>query len=59
VDAAEKQRGEIQKKIAKLDGERKKYVAARRKQLPPATNTLDEAIIAAVREAGRKRGFTF
>lgn len=59
VEAAEKQRGEIQKRIAKLDGERKKYVAARKKQLPPAASTLDEAIIAAVREAGRKRGFTF
>jgi hypothetical protein len=59
VRATEKKRSEIQKKIAVLDGERKKYVAEKRKQLPPAATTLDEAIIAAVRESGRKRGFTF
>jgi von Willebrand factor type A domain len=59
VAAAEQQRAELQKKIARLDAERKKYVAARRAKLPPASTTLDEAIIGAVREAGRKRGFTF
>jgi hypothetical protein len=30
-----------------------------RKNVPAAANTLDEAIVGAVREAGRKRGFTF
>ncbi len=55
----EQRRIEIQTKIAKLDGERKKFVAEQRKKLPPAASTLDEAMIAAVREAGRKRGFTF
>jgi len=59
VRATEKKRVEIQKRIAVLDGERKQYVAEKRKQLPPAATTLDEAIIAAVRESGRKRGFTF
>jgi hypothetical protein len=59
VRATERKRIEIQTRITVLDGERKKYVASARKKLPPAANTLDEAIIAAVREAGRKRGFTF
>jgi hypothetical protein len=59
VRTTEKKRSEIQKKIAMLDGERKKYVAEKRKLLPPAATTLDEAIIGAVRESGRKRGFTF
>jgi len=59
VRQTERKRIEIQKRITVLDGQRKKYVAAQRKKLPPAASTLDEAIIAAVREAGRKRGFTF
>jgi hypothetical protein len=59
VAAAEQQRAELQKKIARLDAQRKTYVAALRAKLPPASTTLDEAIIAAVREAGKKRGFTF
>ena len=59
VRQTERKRIEIQKRITVLDGERKKYVAAQRKKLPPAASTLDEAIIAAVREAGRKRGFAF
>jgi hypothetical protein len=59
VRTTERKRIEIQTRITVLDSERKKYVASARKNLPPAANTLDEAIIAAVREAGRKRGFTF
>lgn len=59
IRLTEKKRIEIQKRIAQLDVERKQYVAAKRKQLPPAATTLDEAIIGAVRESGRKRGFTF
>lgn len=59
IARSEQKRLLIQKKIAALDGERKKYVAAQRKNLPAASSTLDEAIIAAVREAGRKRGFVF
>jgi len=59
VAKTEQKRLEIQKRITTLDGERKKYVAAQKKKLPPAASTLDEAIIAAVREAGKKRGFVF
>lgn len=59
VRLMEKKRAELQKKISALDAERKVYVAAARKKLPPAATTLDEAIIGAVREAGKKRGFTF
>jgi hypothetical protein len=59
IAKTEQKRQEIQKRIATLDTQRKKYVAAERKKLPAATNTLDEAIIAAVREAGQKRGFVF
>ena len=59
VARTEQKREEIQKRITVLDGERKKYVAAQLKKLPAAASTLDEAIVAAVREAGRKRGFVF
>jgi len=59
VRETEAKRAELQTRIAKLDAERKKYIAAKQKTLPPAATTLDEAIIGAVREAGRKRGFTF
>lgn len=55
----QKERSEIQARIAKLGAERKKYIDAQMKNVPPAQNTLDEAIVAAVRAAGRKRGFTF
>ena len=59
VKDMERKRIEIQTRITVLDGERKKYIAAKKKTLPSASTTLDEAIIGAVREAGRKRGFTF
>jgi von Willebrand factor type A domain-containing protein len=59
IDATQKRREELQAKISRLDAERKKYIAAKMKNVPPASNTLDEAIVGAVREAGRKRGFTF
>jgi hypothetical protein len=59
LEVTEKKREEIQKRIVRLDAERKKYVANRMKNVPPASTTLDEAIVQAVREAGRKRGFTF
>ncbi|HYH06955.1 MAG TPA: vWA domain-containing protein [Thermoanaerobaculia bacterium] len=54
-----KERAALQKRIAELDAERRKYIAAQQKDLPAAQNTLDEAIVGAVREAGRKRGFAF
>lgn len=59
IAATEKKRLELQKKIARLDEDRKKHIAQVKRTLPPAKNTLDEAIITAVREAGKKRGFTF
>jgi hypothetical protein len=59
IRATEQKRVELQKKITLLDVARKKYIAARRHKLPPAASTLDEAILRAVREAGRKRGFRF
>jgi hypothetical protein len=59
IATTEKKRLELQKKITRLHEERKKHVAQLRRTTPPAKNTLDEAIITAVREAGKKRGFTF
>lgn len=59
VEALEKKRTALQAKIARLDAERKAHVARLERTLQPAKNTLDEAIITAVRAAGKKRGFTF
>lgn len=59
IEKTEKERDAIKKRIAELDAERKKYIAAKKKDIPPAQSTLDEAIVSAVREAGRKRGFAF
>ncbi|HEX2834259.1 MAG TPA: vWA domain-containing protein [Thermoanaerobaculia bacterium] len=59
VRLTEKKRTDLKARIATLDTARKTYIAAQRKNVPPAASTLDEAIISAVREAGRKRGFTF
>jgi hypothetical protein len=56
VEALEKKRSDLQAKIARLDAERKAHVAKLQRTLPPAKNTLDEAIITAVREAGRNGG---
>jgi hypothetical protein len=52
----EKERDGLQKQIAQLSDARRKYLSTVK---TPAQNTLDEAIVAAVRESGRKRGFTF
>jgi hypothetical protein len=59
IAGMEKKRLELQKTIARLHEERTKHIAQLRRTTPPAKNTLDEAIITAVREAGKKRGFTF
>ncbi|MGN6183693.1 MAG: vWA domain-containing protein [Thermoanaerobaculia bacterium] len=59
VRLTEEKRKAIQVQIARLDTQRKAFIASQKRKLPPAASTLDEAIIAAVREAGRKRGFTF
>lgn len=59
VAATEKKRAELQAKIRKLDEERKKYVAEQMKKLPPGKSTLDEAVVAAVRDSGTKKGYKF
>lgn len=59
VEQNAKKRAAIQAKIQKLGEEREKYVAAQRRTLPPAANTLDAAVIAIVHEAGTKKGYTF
>jgi len=59
VEQKEKERGQIQAKIRKLDDERKKYVAEELKKLPPAASTLDKAVVSAVRHAGTKKGYEF
>ena len=54
-----KKRADIQAKIKKLDAERQRYVAAEMKKLSPAANTLDAAVISAVRDEGTKQGYKF
>jgi hypothetical protein len=54
-----KKRAEIQTKIKKLDQDRKKYVAAEMKKTPAGANTLDAAVISAVRDVGTKQGYKF
>ena len=60
VEARGAQRAEIQARIQQLDQERRKYVAEQRKVLDhPGENTLDQAIITAVRTQAADRGFSF
>ena len=58
VEKNAKERAEMQSKIATLNGERDKYVAARMKEVA-GTNTLDAVVISAVREQSAKRNFKF
>ncbi len=58
VEKNAKERAEMQSKIAQLNGEREKYVAARLKEVA-GTNTLDAVVISAVREQSAKRNFKF
>ena len=58
VEKNAKERAEMQSKIATLNGEREKYVAARMKEVA-GTNTLDAVVISAVREQSAKRNFKF
>jgi len=53
-----RERADLQAKIAQLNADREKYVAEKAKELP-GNNTLDTAMIAAVREQGAKRNFQF
>ena len=58
VDKMIKNRTEIQKKINKLNEDRRKYVEAETKK-QSKNNTLDAAIINAVREQAEKKEFRF
>jgi hypothetical protein len=58
IEKKKKERAEIQKKISKLKRERDKYVAEKRKQ-SAVEDTLDEAIIKAVREQAEKKKYKF
>lgn len=53
-----KKRQEIRDKIQELDKERRKYVAARQKELSQA-GTLEDAIIQCVREQAAEKNFRF
>lgn len=60
VDQKRKEREKIQSQINQLGEERKKYVAeALRKQAQTNTNTLDQAVIGAVRDEASAKGFKF
>src|SRR6185436_11605074 len=59
VAQKKKEREELQTKIRKLDDERRKYVAEQMKKTPPAANTLDKAVVTAVRSTGTKKGYKF
>jgi hypothetical protein len=52
------ERGELQKKIQQLNADRDKYVAQRRKETS-GVDTLDAAVISAVREQSAKRNLVF
>ncbi|MGH7178447.1 MAG: vWA domain-containing protein [Tepidisphaeraceae bacterium] len=52
------ERGEIQKKINDLNAQREKFVAAKqREQNPAAADTLDTAVIQAIRDEAKAAGF--
>ena len=53
-----KERKALQDKINKLNKERRLYVENQRKE-PSETNTLDQAVIKALRRQAKARGFTF
>jgi hypothetical protein len=60
VDEKAKERGDIQAQIAKVSKERDAYVTAERaKQAQSGTNTLDTAVINAVRSQAQKLDFQF
>jgi len=58
VDEKQKQREELQEKIADLDAKRKVYVAEKQRELA-GDNSLETALIKAIREQAQQKGFTF
>ncbi len=60
VDEASKQRGEIQAKIMTLNKDRELFLAAeRKKQQGQKDDTLDQAIVKAIRDQATRRNFKF
>ncbi|MBI2839399.1 MAG: VWA domain-containing protein [Acidobacteria bacterium] len=60
VDAKAKERERLQAEIKKLNGEREKFVADEmKKNAASGKNTLDAAIVKAVREEAAKKNFQF
>jgi hypothetical protein len=58
IEKNSQERSELQAKINQLNREREKYVAQRMKEAT-GTNTLDAAVITAIREQSAKRNFKF
>jgi von Willebrand factor type A domain len=60
VDAAAKQREEIQAQILKLNKDREQFLAVeRKKQLGTKADTLDQAIVRAIRDQATRHNFKF
>jgi hypothetical protein len=61
VETQSKKRAEIQKKIQKLNEERKKYVADKQAELAKSNDkdTLDQAMIKSAREQAKRKNFKF
>jgi hypothetical protein len=60
VDEASKQRAEIQAKILKLNQDREIFLEAeRKKQAAPKADTLDQAIVGAIRDQATRHHFKF
>jgi hypothetical protein len=61
VKTQAKKRAEVQKKIQKLNADRKKYVADKRKEMAKSNekDTLDQAMIRSAREQAKKKNFKF
>jgi hypothetical protein len=60
VEEAARERETIQKQILELNTEREKFLAAERKKRNPAQNdTLDQAIVRAIREQASRHRLTF
>jgi len=58
IEKNAQERAQLQTKINQLNAGREKFVAQRMKEVA-GTNTLDSAVISAIREQGQKRNFKF
>lgn len=59
VEGKAKERSDIQKKIQRLNEERKKFVADEMKNQPQGAETLGSAIVQAISEQAKKKNFEF